>query len=534
MVNLPYVGGKLRCAHAQLYAEPGMLSDELILELAARARQHSSDARRNAQHRRWQILHNQHEPLIQERVFEVQKSEVAEYISEHKSTTLNPAEDIVRAVCAVYKRGVVRRIDGLAKENAAAFLRLTHQSQIDAIGPELNRIAYFVAPVIVLPVLRRGKLRLEIPLPQCTEIVLDPHDPLGKPTAIAFTLGDMSDQGTGADFCTVDAVARRYWKILGDNDDDHDVVEIVDLREEHRLGYFPGAVLRFEVPLDGGDWANAYRHKRLEHGAIDVGRISAHGDYIRRVQNHYLLVVAGDLDALAKGQNPAIPEKPIAAHVSPAVGEPSRTIHVQTLPFDVDPGRFHSEIRFKIEGMAESTGVPCTVTSSGDASFRTEFDTEALTELREQQIAFAREFEHELWVCACDYAHAMRHPEYEKLPTRADVEASLNVEFPELSRKSSDPAEERAQWDWDLSKGIVSFVDIMRKRNPTMDPETAHKRIESNIESNGVVYAMVAAHNAVLDPNKMAIQNAAQINGSLGTPAREANKAKAEEEQNAA
>lgn len=520
---MEYVAGKMRHCPSPIYAEPGKMPSSIIEELAARFSKYQSDSRRVAQHRRWQILNNQHEELIKERVNETQKTEVADLIGEHVSTVHNPAEDQVKDLCVVWRKGIVRRISGVedSSKSSSAFHRLVQETKLDAIAPTLNRIGWFVGPVTVLPQLRRGKLRFEVIQPHTSEVILDPYDPLGDPVAVAFSVAGNYE----ADFCVVDGHSRRYFKI-----EHQGPVEITRLREVHNETgepFFPGSVCRFEVPLEANDWHCAWRHRRLVDGAVDVGRIAAHRDYVRRVQSRMLLIVAGDLTKLAKGQNLSDPEKPLLMHIGNNNGaDVSASFNIETLPFSQDPSHFQADVRDKVEAMARSTGVQYSIEMSGDGGALAVFDFGALTEFRSEQIAHAREFEKALWSRSCEYARRMRHPLAGELPTAEEVEQGLRIEFGRLSRKSSDPREERDAMDWRLSKGAMSFLDVIREDYPNLDDDGLREILETNIEENTTFWNAVASRNATLNPQTMAVQDASQAYGAMGTPARDAGKPK--------
>lgn len=498
-----------------IYAEPGELQPDIVAELARRSRVHVNDPRRVAQHRRHLILQNRHKALIAGRVNEVTKTEIRDEIASHISTALNPAEDIITSVCQVWKRGATRLVDEVSEESNKAFQRLTFETGIDALAPTWNRLAYFVGPLVVLPVMRRGKLRLEAIPPHVADVVLDPYDPLGQPVAVAYQLRDCADFGTGADLCVVDAYSRRYFDLRQGM-----AVEIEHLREDHGLGRFPGTALRFDVPMEADDWYGAHRHQRLEDGSLDVGRIYATLGFVRRTQNKYLLVAVGQLEALASGQNLGDPERPITGNL-PADRSARDDLSFSSLPFDTDPANFQKEIRFTIEAMAESTGVPVTVTSGGDSKHDIEYDYGALTELRNAQIWHARNFELELWSKAVAYAKKAHHPLWSDLPTSEEVDNGFQVEFTRLARKFADPQQERDHMDWLLSKGAARILDVIRDSFPTMSDEQLRLMLHRNLEENGEFYDEVAKRNAVMNPTTNTILDAAQANGAMGPAVRD-------------
>lgn len=496
-----------------IYADPKEeLPEETIAALAAGfSGQRGSTHRQRENMRHNAVLRSRHEALIAERIAQqFHSDDVKNEMRKFISVTCNPAHDIVEAVCAVWNHGVHRRIAKASASQLEAFSRLVAETDVDANASEWNRVAYYVGPVVVLPKVRNGKLRHEPLYPHTTELAFDPRDPLGPPIAAAYMVSPRGDNKAMANFAVVDSQSIRYYKFRG-----HLPEEVVELREEHGVGEFPGATLRFEQPSQE-DWWIADRHPRLQQGSFDVGRIFAAMNFVRRAQNKHLLTLIGPKVSLATGQSVGDPEMPIVQNV-PKTAAGGADYTIDTLSFNTDPKNFLTEIRFIIEQMAESTGVPVTVQASPgtDLKFDTELDHNALTEFRNNQIHWARNFEKDLWEKSLKVVRASEsYPGDQKamLPKTMD---GFSAEFSPMPRKFADPRVEMEWWEFLISKGAASVLDILRRQNPMLSPQEIKDIHKRNTKENEQWWAEVAARNGAVNDTGDAV-SAAQKNGSLG------------------
>jgi hypothetical protein len=495
-----------------LYAEEGLLPGSVLAELGRVHSRLATHSRRRRQAKRLRILKSQHASDIAVKVADVTRTRIREEIVKHVSTVVNPAADVVDAVCAVWKNGAVRRLLDASETESSAFAKLVLETGFDAAAPELNQVAYFVGPVMVLPMVRKGRMRLEYYYPQTTSVVLDTDDPMGPPVAFAYEVAN----GTEADLAVVDGVAHRFFSNRQGR-----LVELTTLSYEHGIGFCPGVPMRFEPVISPEDWWVEDRHQRLEDGAIDVGRTYAALGLVRRNQNKKLMTAIGDLSGLAKGQSVGDPEVPVTAHVPSNIS--SQPVVIDVKDFDTDPRNFHVDIRFALEAMASSTGV-ATVVDAGNRPVL-QFDHEALTELRNKQIAHARIFESALWRSCIATAKApgrTGRPAWSdpaKLP-KPDVQ--IDLQYRHLSRRYADPEQASKHQDWMMGKGAMSPLDLLAEQHPTLTEQQLREMQARNIEDLGHLWEEVAKRNATINPDTGSAETLAQQNGRLGTPAREA------------
>src|SRR5690606_25066535 len=76
-----------------------------------------------------------------------------------------------------------------------AFQKLVTESMLDSLLPELNRLALLCGPVLVFPVIRgkRRRMQFDVVLPHQYEVLQDPDDPHGEPLAACWELYDIND-----------------------------------------------------------------------------------------------------------------------------------------------------------------------------------------------------------------------------------------------------------------------------------------------------------------------------------------------------
>lgn len=495
-----------------IYVDPTEpLSHEAIDALTKDLRKHNRTGRFRCNADRWAVLNSQHKRLIAGRIVDqFNNRELIREMAKFVSPTLNPAADVTQAVCVAWQHGVTRRLVGEGEKDAIeAFHNLYLELGVDAGAQEWNRIAYYEGPVIVLPWMRSRKLRLEELLPHFTEVALDRNDRLGSPAAAAYLVGDLKDRDAEAHFAVVDAFSRRFFKKAG-----HSFEEVEQLEEEHGCGEFPGSTLRFERPRPD-DWWVADRHPRLQHGALDCGRIFTTMSLVRRAQNKFLLKVIGPNALQRMSGNLGESERPNISFNKKAGENIARDEYdIDTMDFDVDPSNFHREIRFIIEQMAESTGVPVRVAalSGSDAQFDLEYDHNALTEFRNLQIWWARQFEAELARKTVKMARSGQHELATKLPNDT---AGFSAEFPPMPRNFAD-IDMQIKWDdAQMSRGAISVLDIVRRQHPTLSPGQVEELHEENLTRNDKYFDAVAKRNAAVNA-KGATMTAAQFNGSMG------------------
>lgn len=484
------------------------LSPETLRKIARRCEPHYTDAVRVRQQQRWAVLQGNLKPATTLKLHEQYKSDTArEGTAAHLTDALNPGQDIVHRVCQVYQHGITRKLVGVGKNKAKAFHQLYREAGIKSRGPDWNRIAYFEGPVFAIPQVRRGLMRCDTVVPHRRVVVLDEEDPTGWPIAVAYLAASGKVTIVELDRIRDYAIVPEgLQEVPGSGRD------LSGLRED----VSPFAGLRFDAPLDPTDWDSSRRHGRLVDGTIDVSAIAAVMGHVRKTQNKWLLFLAGFIDGMAMGQNLADPEKPILIRTTEG-----QTVSLQSITFDTPVTNFLDHIRFWYAAMAESTGVPAMISADG-GQFDLEFAFDGLSELRDDQMAYAEAYEADLAVAMVLAAQDGRHPLWvaSKLPTVEEVREGFRVEFGQMARRFADPQQQRDQADWDVRHGMINVTDLLRKRFPSADDESLLKQLRENLKINGEVWDMLAERNLGADASGKAITGAQQ-NGAKGPAARD-------------
>lgn len=477
----------------------GRLTDEAVRALAM-ACAAPSDRKRTAL-RRWLIYKEKHKGLVFERLDNTLLEDVyREQVKRFVDVTDNVALDVVRSTSVVWPAHH-RTVADAAAPAMAAFHKLVAESMLDVRALTWNRIAELVGPVIVAPAIRRGRLRWDAVYAHAYETIDDPEDPEGKPLAVAWPSARRS--GKVSQVVVLDG---QQWTHV---DVGPSGATILPERRPHGLGFCPVATLRFGEEAGGDD--DCSRNQRLEDATIYVGTVRSQMALMRKAQNGHLLVAIGFLGDAAK-QQPIDPEMGVAINVDVGAGKQPPT--VTTVDFNTSPENFYSDINGTKRAVAGAYG------GTVDEHGRIIFDVDALTEIRKEQIPPARAFEVELWYAAVSMCQKLRHPLGADLPSPAQIETSLAVDFGKLSRTFADPAQEAAHNDWLLSKGSIDQIDILRAQgNQNLDDEQLKKKLEANLENQAWFNDAVTTRN--LGMNGSDVVTAAEANGALGPAVRD-------------
>jgi len=489
-----------------IYGDPGLLPDDDVQALAQRSRQRESDDRKALQAKRSRIMRSKHGGDIECELERLYSREHARTVKKYVTVTANPFAGIVEQVVQLYRGGAIRRVDGITSSEQEAFDKIVSETGIDVLAQSWAQTGYAVGPQFVIPVVRRGVMRLLSPAPESCDVVLDVADPTGDPVAVAYASGQKT-------ITVVDAVAHRTFAI----DNALGLREIEALRIEHGAGDMPAAALRFTPAVEDTDWWDMDANARLTSGAMEVGRIVANLAHLRVGQHGKLLTMTGPLASMPRGQRINDPTGPIMAPTD-TEGTADQVVapEINALDFDTDPINHLRHVRWVVEQMAESTGVPVTVESGGD-KWDYSYDYDALGELRKGLVWWASMWERQLWTFVIHMARAQKHPLASKLPTPEQVSDGFYVTFPPLHRKFSDPLQEQKYYDWLLKVGAVSFVGIARRFLGNRSDTALKRQLRDNIEVNGEFWDFLAKRNipAGAGPDGK-IQTVTQAQGAQG------------------
>ena len=204
------------------------------------------------------------------------RREMAKFVD----VTNNPALDITREVCVVWKNGATRSIRSVPKMRAKAFQSLVDETWLNVHMQNWNRMAFLLGPVTVVPILREGKMTWQVLLPHMYDVVADPANPFGSPLAASWSIP--SDGSGEPDTVVLDAEGWKYYKT------GHGKPELKRV-EEHGLDRFPGATLRMNVSYQD-DWWGGEHNQRLVDGTVTIGVLGAALGFTRKAQSKKLLV----------------------------------------------------------------------------------------------------------------------------------------------------------------------------------------------------------------------------------------------------
>jgi len=459
------------------------------------------DSRKVKARERLSIYHEKYGTLIYARLYTILNDEkFRDEVTKHIDVSENPALDALHDTCVVWSQGAKRTIAGATDSEKAAFDKLVAESKLDVIAPALNRLAEFVGPVIVIPAIKRKKLRWDVILPTTYDVEADPEDETGPPLAAAWPLRG------GKQAVVLDAEGWHFYSTTPGG------ITRGDTRP-HGLGQFPGVPLRFDEQIEAPDWYGVpTRHQRFVDATIAVGAINSLLSLNRKAQNSKLLTVIGYLGDVVREQAMDT-ETGIEINVDLAPGKQPPT--VQALDYDTPPDNSITHANDVRRRVAAAYG------GTVDEKGRMVFDADALTEIRRGQIPRAMDFERELWVSAIAMCKAMRHPMAAELPDPEKVRNGFSVAFGKLTRKFGDPKNERDHVDWLVSKGAMTQLDILREQgNESLDEEQLQATIEINLERQAWFNDAVTKRNLSMVAGNAA--TAPQAFGALGPMVRDA------------
>jgi len=489
------------------------LAERELRDLLNRTQEWAAKLRKSGAEKRWDVLTEDFVTQIHDRINETHNEPITRSrLRKFASETLNLARDVTTRIAVCWKPGIRRFIDGADKDEVATFNRAYQRAKITAQLQDVNRWGWAIGPTIVVPRVRQKELSLDILLPHQYDAIFGDDDPLGDPIAVIYTIAN-GDNAPGSMPLTVvlDAESWRTFNYLG---------ELVG-ETPHELGYFPGAVCRFDTPQDP-DWYSATRNERLFAATIEIGYFYAKMNFVRKSQDKKLSHLFGDVDEIPKGQQ-LDPEFPYFAY-----GNGSVEFGVDD--FDTSPENYIKQIRFTAESVTEGIGIPYGALSydlqeqSGAGSAILEISYDALTTARNEQLPHADDFESELAWKANDMMLKMGHRDRLDLPKTDAVKEGFRTEWSELSRVD-DPLKLAKLHDWQRKHGLVTDVDLYQKKHWSMSREECKEALMRNLEEQAEINDFVTSRNLNRDeggtvPGDEGFDTAAEAYGAMGPPAR--------------
>lgn len=467
--------------------------------------------RRKHARERLQIDTDAHKYLIIRRIGEVyETAKVKAELAGFASVAINPLRRITDTVGgALYRHQPVRRIDGATQAQNEQWHRMTQdEARIASLSRQWGRYAFLLACAHVVPVTRvvRGtvEMRYETVLPHCSTVVPSEYD-ADHPAILIYDV----DQSADVDPLSP-LVAKRValdsegWTMLDSNWKPAGYIP-------HDLGVCPAVPFRTATPPPGDYW-DKNRNSGLAECALDVGRVFAQMEWIRKGQSRKLLIAYDPNDALPEGQV-GHPERGVK--MSSVRGESE--IDVRDFVTSID--EFEREIRFLIEQCSESVGIPSNVIdtspSASDASNTAPLAASrvyaALSEVRDQALEPIKRAERELAYMTALMGRRFGHAD--SLDPSL-VRERFEVVFPPLTYMDH-PSARATVYKEMISLGLMDHIEAMQRENPDLSREQAAELLKRNIESRGEVTRLFAQHGVTADAGAQ-LDNAQQAFGRLG------------------
>jgi len=469
--------------------------------------------RRTEYSRRVLILQDKFGPLVYQRIVRVydKKASHAELIKYIHAGT-NVLGRVVRELAFVYARPPARRLrlegpvgEALNQRFAAAYA----EARIAARAKQWGQYAFGLNVVWIVPGVwdRVAGRRLEFDLvlphsaerivsddPRYTDILLWPHS-----TGWHATDGD-----------------AYYWL---------DKNFAVERRVDHGLGRQPAEELRVSEPPPGDYWDTG-RGSKLVEATLECGRIAAAMSWVRKGQNRKLVTAFGEIGGLDADQA-ASPEGAITAKTKDPGG-----IDFAVHEFATAIKDFKDEMRWHVEQATESYGIPITTVDPEPASTGDAVNVfqpagpqlhAAQSELRDDQIEYARPFEHSLAVTTHEVLARNRHP----FSVSPEIVRDLfECRWQPLTFVDQ-PMNRLAVYEKKMALGFMSHADAyLEEYGGSMTTEEAHRQVMLNLERKAEIDLYYAQHNMPVDPR---VESLPQIQGRQGGQQTAANAAHQEE-----
>lgn len=464
----------------------------------------SGYSRKWAALKRLRILQEDFRQDIVSRILETHaQPSTRDRISKFASVTINPARDITQAVCVAYDAGVRRILRGASEDQQSAFSELVKESQAVTKAPHWLRYSFLLGPTMVIPTVKKGRLQLEIIRPDVADILPDPEDPMGNPSASAWTTS-----GGGASYVMLDSEAWRYLDERGKE---------VKPAQAHDLGFWPGAVFRLDEPADSW-WPRSYQ-ERLVDGTLQCAHTYAVMCWVRKSQNKKFFSVLGEIDEVARGQI-------LDPELALTIGGPAQATTLQVHDFDTNPENFLRTIRFVMETLVESYGIPQSAVSYNVAqdggALALSIKRERLTHIRETQIPYMDRAERDLWPNAVAVIRAAGHPLGRRLPPPDEVRDMLDLQWP-VMRTIDDPLQREELYQRQLKRGGVSPVDMIQEDHPELTREECVELMSRNISEQAAILEEYSRRGMVMDLAS-GLVGSAEAMGKLGPIVRDQGK----------
>jgi hypothetical protein len=478
---------------------------------------------------RWLIYSEDYADLIRKQIDVTHyDNSIKARIFRHIKLSNNLALDVANAICNVWKHASTSHVsvEGASESENAALRELMRESGFHRHARSWNREAFLIGPTTAIPVVRGRTLQFDTLLPHFYATIDNPDDAWGPPLAAAWEIrphrsGLPSAFQQPSRAATAVILDGDSWRYFEGKDGNFRLLDEVP----HFVGEFPGATLDFDIAHGGTRW-ECDRHQRLIDATITVGAIEAILSFIRKSQNKQLLTMIGNMDGVTSGQT-LEPEKPIVGRTD----NPAQ-LALSVIDFDLDPENHIKHEAWIMQTIARSYGgqVASRPGSSSILEAEVSFSHEALTEARNEQIPFAKDFTRDLMAKAVMTCKRQRHPLATDLPDANAVREGLNVKYPPLGRSFAS-VDEQIKWqNHTLQRGTSRFEDILRPSMPDASEQELKDHIVANIKAQGEIIEMMTKRDQSVSPqddepgNVPKSETESQSNGRQGPEVRDENK----------
>lgn len=463
------------------------------VDLAKRVAQYSPGNRHS--HRTWAaartaILGENYDPLISERLaLQFFDRGMRDRLNRHVTAVFNPGADITRALACVYKNGARRTTGSPTGDKALA--KINEETFFGILAARLNQYGWFVGPTLEVPCVRNGRLCRDIITPDRYDVILDPDDPLGPPIAAGW----MWPTAAGMVIRVVD---QTHWRDFDPRTNELIAEQPHGITDPKGNPLFPGTIWRFDVPTDPADYFSRRRHTRLVDATVEVGAIATIMNWVRKTQNRKLISFFGDLERVSHN-NKLDPEVPFVSHYE---GEDAPPI-ISVDDMDIPVANFAEHIMLIYRNQIESFGIPQSQLTfdhnqDGTGVGILEIQHERLSQLRNEQVPFARHAELSSQYRVAETARVNKHPLAKGLPSKKQMWEGIEIEFPELNR-IEDPSNLKIFTEFELNRGQTNDALLYQRRHPELTEEECAERVRDNLEKQAEFNEMKASRN--LDPS---------------------------------
>lgn len=454
---------------------------------------HGCGTRRKEFRDRYAIATDTYDAQVKERIRETHVTgEVIDEMTRWSVGYYNTWKRLARKLAVAYKRKPRRRLDKANKRDNTKLTNIYRKTSFDAKALEWQRLSIIMNRIVVLVVSRKddeGKLVADFELAtgwESEEWSAPGKVRVGLPDILAQKLAGVMGPGKReAALRTIDALSFRYWDAHGN--------EILELRQDHNMGMFPGADM-LSADMPGGDYFDWRPWRSVTKATIDSCLIAASMNWTRKTQCRNLIAALtnGDADEIPDGQSLAHHERPLT------LNGPNIQLLVSDLNTPVDG--FIAHIKSIQDEVAEQmTGTASTFVdpdpSLASAGVGGAAQHEAISEMRESQISHLERFERRMAVLLA------------KMETLLDGEDALDPEmvrekfriaWPRLAFQDTPEARIRV-WAEQTKFGIGDQVDALVELEGISEEE-AEERLMQIAERRAKLDEFRASRNQRADP----------------------------------